>query len=266
MNFLTNIIEYKKEEVERQKADCRLNSAELEESCRKLPPVKSFISSLKNCRKQNKIALIAEVKKASPSKGLIREDFNPVNIALSYERAGAKAISVLTDEKFFQGNIQYLKDVKKAVKLPVLRKDFIIDSFQIYQTRLMGADMILLIASALGFSKLEEYYRISKKLGLEVLIEVHDKKEFNFALELGAELIGINNRNLETFEVSIRNTINLVQNRDLAGKFIISESGIKDHSDLITLKNYGVSGVLVGESLMRQENIEQAVLNLLGIF
>lgn len=261
MNFLDKIIEYKKEEVEFQKKSTDVN--ELKSLCQNKSSSISFIQKLKDAKIANKIALIAEVKKASPSKGLIRADFNPVEIAKIYQKSGAIAVSVLTDEKFFQGSIQYLKDVKKEINLPVLRKDFIIDPFQVYQTKAMGADIILLIASALTEEKLVELYKLSKELGLEVLLEVHDKEEFEFAHNMGAEIIGINNRNLETFEVSIDNTINLIKNKDISDKFIISESGISSDSDISALKNAGVSGVLIGESFMRQGNIENAVFNIM---
>lgn len=263
MNFLNRIIEYKKTEAEKQKAECNLNIDELRDLCKKLPPASSFMNVLEINAKLDKISLIAEVKKASPSKGLIRENFNHVDIAISYQNAGVAAISVLTDVYFFQGSIQYLKDIKKIVNLPVLRKDFIVDPFQIYQTRLMGADIILLIAAALEISEMKEYYELSREIGLEVLIEVHNEKELEQALELNAKIIGINNRNLETFKVSLNNTLDLVKNRSFSDKFIISESGINNHSDIITLKENGISGVLVGESLMRKKNIEKAVFNLM---
>lgn len=264
MKFLDKIIEYKETEILKQKAESGLNINKLENLCRDLTPTRSFLSILETNKKQGDLSLIAEVKKASPSKGLIREDFQPVEIALAYQNAGANAISVLTDEKFFQGSIQYLIDVKKVINLPVLRKDFIIDPYQIYQTRIIGADIILLIASVLGIEQLKDYYNLSKQLGLDVLVEVHSLKEFDMALELGAKIIGINNRNLETFEVSLNNTINLMQNRHFSDKFIISESGISNYSDTIILKNAGISGILVGESLMRQKDIETAVKNLLN--
>lgn len=263
MNLLNKIIEYKRTEIKEQKNEFNLSFSELESLCMELTPSKSLLSNLKVNSDGQKISLIAEVKKASPSKGLIRKDFKPVDIALSYQKAGASAISVLTDENFFQGSIQYLKEVKEAVNLPVLRKDFIIDPYQIYQTRLMKADIILLIASALDFSELKDYYNLSKEIGLEVLAEVHNEKELEQVLEIGAKIIGINNRNLESFDVSIDNTLNLIHNLNLPDIFIISESGIKNNSDIIALKNAGVSGVLVGESLMRQENIEEAVRNLM---
>lgn len=264
MNFLNKILDYKKLEVEEQKAESGLCTVELNELCQHLHSPISFKKALEQCRLNNKTALIAEVKKASPSKGLIREDFMPVEIAKAYEKSGATAISVLTDRQFFQGAIEYLKDVKKEVKIPVLRKDFIIDPFQIYQTRLMGADIILLIASALEFSVLKDFYQLAKELQLDVLLEVHNEEEFEQALEIDADIIGINNRNLKTFEVSLDATVNLIKNRELNNKFIISESGITKNSDIIYLKNNGVAGVLVGESLMRNENIEKAVVELLG--
>jgi len=261
MNFLNKIITYKKEEIERQKIEFNIN--ELKNICQTVQPVKSFKEKLNQASLKSKLALIAEVKKASPSKGLIRENFNPVEIALAYQKAGASAISVLTDEQFFQGSINYLKQVKKVANLPVLRKDFIIDPFQIYQTRSIGADIILLIASALTPENLKEFYNLSREIGLEVLLEVHNRSELDLALSIDAEIIGINNRNLETFEVSIKNTLDLVKNRDLSDKFIISESGIATYSDIVTLKDNNISGVLVGENFMRQENIEQAVYNLM---
>lgn len=265
MNFLDKIIEYKKTEVIEQKKHLNLNENQLETLCKDLPATKSFIKKLEKLKNTDNIALIAEIKKASPSKGLIRENFDPVSIAIAYQNAGVHAISVLTDKKFFQGSIQYLKDVRQVTDLPILRKDFIIDKFQIYQTRLMGADIILLIASALEISILKEYYNLAKSIGLEVLLEVHTEKELDLAVSLGAKLIGINNRNLETFEVSLDTTLNLICNKDLSGKFIISESGINNYSEVKLLQDNGVSGILAGESLMRQDNIEMAVKSLLNI-
>lgn len=263
MNFLTNIIEYKKKELEKQKLESRKTLDELRNICLSMDSAISFIKKIKYCAENNDIALISEVKKASPSKGLIRPDFKPVEIAVAYEQAGASAISVLTDEKFFQGSIEYLKTIKKAVSLPVLRKDFIIDPFQIYQTRLMGADMMLLIASALKFSDLKEYYNLAKEIGLEVLIEIHNKQELNDVLALDAKLIGINNRNLKTFEVDIKNTVNLIDGLNLSDRFIISESGIRSNNDIKYLKQNNVSGVLVGETLIRNPDIKKAVKELI---
>lgn len=264
MNILDEILVYKKNLVAEQKADLNMSLESLEKSCLDMPATKSFIAAIKEKQQQNKIALIAEVKKASPSKGIIREDFNPVDIALTYEENEASAISILTDEKYFKGSIEYFKAIRKAVDLPLLRKDFIVDTFQIYQSRLMGADMILLIVSALTKEQLKEYYQLAKSIGLEVLVETHDAEEFNTALELGAKLIGINNRNLKTFEVSLMNTINIIQNKQITDKYIISESGINTPDDISLLKNNNVSGVLVGESLMRQDNIGVAVQKLMS--
>ena len=261
MTILDTILKYKKTEVEKQKNLCNIN--ELINNCKKSTETKSFLDILKKNKAYHKISLIAEVKKASPSKGVIKENFNPVEIAEIYQKAGASAISVLTDEKFFQGSIKYLKDIKKIAKIPVLRKDFIIDEYQIYQTREMGADIILLIAAALEKKQLKDFYNMSKELGLDVLLEVHDKEEFDFALEINAEIIGINNRNLKTFEISLNHTVDLIKNIKLNNKYIISESGIENSENVTFLKNYGVDGILVGESLIKSNHIEKAVINLL---
>lgn len=261
MNILDTIIEYKKSEVQNNKKLCSLD--DLKQKCYSLSPPKSFLEILLNFKLKNKTALIAEVKKASPSKGIIREDFNPLEIAKIYQKTGAAAISVLTDEKFFQGSAEYLKEIKKNIDIPILRKDFIIDEYQIYETREMGADIILLIASALSKSKLKEFYSISKELGLTVLLEVHDKKEFDFALKINAEIIGINNRDLQTFEVCLDNTIELIKDKKFNNSFIISESGIHNNDDVKLLKSFGVDGILVGESLIKSSDIEKAVISLL---
>lgn len=261
MTILDTILEYKKTEVEIQKKLCSLQ--ELQSRCENLSSPENFSDTLKKFKSKNKIALIAEVKKASPSKGLIKKDFNHIQIAQIYEKSEAAAISVLTDEKFFQGNIQYLKDVKNTVNIPVLRKDFIIDEYQIYQTREMHADIILLIASALEKNQLKEYYSLSKELGLSVLLEVHDKNEFEFALEINADIIGINNRNLKTFEVSLDNTINLIKDTKLNNNYIISESGIETNSDVKLLQDNHVNGILVGESIIKKDDIEKAIIDLI---
>lgn len=261
MDILNKIIEHKKSEVENHKKICSLDK--LINLTRNLPEAKSFLNVLKDLQKADKIALIAEVKKASPSKGVLIEDFNPVEIAKIYEKSGAAAISVLTDEKFFQGSIQYLKDVKNAVNIPVLRKDFIIDEYQIYQTKEMSADIILLIAAALEKSKLNDFYSLSKELGLEVLLEVHDREELDYAVEINADIIGINNRNLKTFELSIDTTINLIKDINLNNKYIISESGIFCKEDVNALKAVGTTGILVGESIIKSSDIEKAIICLI---
>lgn len=261
MTILETILEHKKFEVENQKKLC--STEELIIKCKDVPETKSFSTILKNNKDNNIMSLIAEVKKASPSKGVIKEDFNYLEIAASYQKAGAAAISVLTDEKFFQGSIKYLKDIKKVAEIPVLRKDFIIDEYQIYQTREMGADIILLIASALEKAQLKSFYDLSKELGLDVLLEVHGKEELDFAMEINANIIGINNRNLKTFEVNLYNTINLITDTKLNNKYVISESGITTSEDVCLLKSYGVDGILVGESLIKSFDIEKSVINLL---
>lgn len=262
MNILQTIIEHKKYEVIAQKKALTFDESELKDCCLLLNETNSLIKRL-DALNDDYFALIAEVKKASPSKGIIKENFDPLDIATQYEKAGADAISVLTDEKFFMGSIENLDIVKKNINLPILRKDFIIDEFQIFQTRLINADIILLIAAALSPTQLKDYYLTAKEIGLDVLIEVHNAAEMDLALETGAKLIGINNRNLETFEVSLDTTLNLIKDIDKNERYIISESGIKDNNDIKLLKEKGVKGVLVGENLVKHDNIETAVKNLL---
>ncbi len=261
MTILDTILEYKKAEVEFYKK--QVNLEELIAKSKNIPTAKSFLEILKKNRKKNEISLIAEVKKASPSKGVLIENFNPVEIAEIYQNSGASAISVLTDGKFFQGSISYLKDIKKIAKIPVLRKDFIIDEYQIWQTKEMGADIILLIAAALDKIRLKDFYNLSKELGLDVLLEIHDKQELDCALEINADIIGINNRNLKTFDISLNHTVDLIKEIKLDNKYIISESGIKDSNDIKLLKSYKVDGILVGESLIKSLDVEKAIVNLL---
>ncbi|MFA6988886.1 MAG: indole-3-glycerol phosphate synthase TrpC [Candidatus Gastranaerophilaceae bacterium] len=262
MNILQKIIDYKKTEVEFQKKNMPVFK-DIKNQAENMPEIKSFLNILESKKNTGKISLIAEVKKASPSKGLIKADFNPVEIAQTYENAGASAISVLTDEKFFQGKIEYLQNIKKEVKIPILRKDFVIDEFQIYQTRAIGADMILLIVSALEKERFEDFFDLSKELGLDVLVEVHNEKEMESALETKAKIIGINNRNLQTFEISLETTIRLLNNYYDKNRFFISESGVFTYDDIVKLSSKNISGILVGESLIKQSNIEEAVYNLM---
>ena len=228
-------------------------------------------------------AVIAEVKKASPSKGLIRPDFDPREIARAYEAAGASAISVLTDEKFFQGSLEYLKFVKRSVSLPVLRKDFIIDEYQVFEARTAGADAVLLIVASLGKEKLAELMNRVTELGMYALVEVHDEAEMEVALDVCAPLIGINNRNLKTFEVSLETTKRLMENftsppappRNGEGSTMsksavvgrpkfVSESGIFTRDDLIMLGSVGIDAVLIGEALMREQDIAAKLRSLIG--
>lgn len=233
-----------------------LRSMALEQS----PPL-DFASAL--CGER--IRLIAEVKKASPSRGIIRHDFDPVAIAKTYADNGAAAISVLTEEKHFQGSLDYLKDIRKALgdKIPLLRKDFIHDPYQVYQSRAYGADSLLLIVAMLSRSRMEKLLGLSRELGMSCLVEVHDEAELGIALQSGARIIGINNRDLNTFEVDISVTERL-RPLVLPDRIVVSESGIKDRSDIEKMSRIGVNAVLVGESLMSTRNIAAKMKELLS--
>jgi indole-3-glycerol phosphate synthase len=211
------------------------------------------------------MGLIAEVKKASPSAGVIRPDFDPVQIAREYEAAGASCLSVLTDEKFFQGSLQNLQVIREVVKLPLLRKDFIIDERQILQAIEWGADAILLIVAILSDDQLRQFHSMAREAGLAVLVEVHDESELDRALGIGAELIGVNNRNLKTFQVDLSTTERLAGRLHSAGeKVLVSESGIQSRADVERLGRCGAKAILVGESLMRHGDISGKIRELLG--
>lgn len=261
-NILDEIIEYKHSFVEKAKVKLPLN--EIKDNLGDIKPAISFIDRLKLNVVQGRISLIAEIKKASPSKGLIRKDFNPAEIARTYKSCNATAISVLTDEKFFQGSLNYFDDVRKTVNLPLLRKDFIVDEYQIYESKLHGADIILLISNVLEKNELLEYHRIANSLGMEVLVEVHTEDDFDFYLNSKIPLIGINNRDLKSFKTDINHTIDLLQGKHTCNSFIISESGISTFEDIKKLTNSKISGILVGESFMREDNIYKAVQKLMN--
>lgn len=236
--------------------------ASLKKVCAMLPAKKRvFEASLKKARG---IAVIAEIKRRSPSKGLLRRDFSPAAIAKAYRRGGAAALSVLTDQKFFGGSADALKAVKRSVRLPVLRKDFILDEHQVYESRLMGADAVLLIASLLSRAKMRRLSELARRLGLDVLFEVHTAGEMRNVRSLKPGLIGINNRDLGTFRTDIRRTARLIKSAP-KGPLIVSESGIQTHEDLLYLRGLGARAVLVGESLMREKNIERALKRLRGV-
>ncbi|MEX1030582.1 MAG: indole-3-glycerol phosphate synthase TrpC [Paenibacillaceae bacterium] len=258
--YLDRIITTKLEEVEQLKL--RTTRQEMELMISKLPPTRGFEQALRK-PKRTTMGLIAEVKKASPSKGLIRADFNPIRIAQAYELAGADCLSVLTDEQYFQGSNDYLQQVKEAVKLPLLRKDFIIDEIQVYEARAIGADAILLIAAILTTEQMREFIRVAHELQLDVLVEVHDQLELERVLELDATLIGINNRNLQTFVTNLGTTEQLI-NRIPAGVIRVSESGITLSEEINYLSSVGADAVLVGEHFMRQPDVGVAVNQLLG--
>ena len=218
---------------------------------KKAPPVKDFKKAI---MREGKLSFIAEIKQASPSSGILRKDFNPAAIAKIFEANSVQAISVLTEEEFFLGKLNHIEEVKKAVSLPVLRKDFIIDEMQVYESRAAGADAVLLIMAILTPEKFKLLFELARKLGMRALVEVHTEKELRKALSYGAELIGINNRNLHTFEVDLKTTEKLVP--FIPSNVVkISESGINELKDILLLKGLGVDAVLVGTCLMKATDI-----------
>ncbi len=247
-------------------ADCkaRIPLATLEGLAKEATPPRGFYKKLETARKEDRFGLIAEIKKASPSKGLIRKDFNPAQLARAYEDGGASCLSVLTDMPYFQGHDDYLIAARAAGSLPVLRKDFMIDPYQVAEARAMGADCILLIMAMLDDPLAQELEQTALDHGLDVLIESHDEAEMERALKLNSPLIGINNRNLKTFEVSLDITLRLAQ---MAGpdRILVSESGIFTRDDLEMLQDRaGVSSFLIGEALMRQKDVAHATRKLIG--
>ena len=215
------------------------------------PPTRGFVDAIRRKHAAGETAVIAEVKKASPSKGLIRKDFNPAQIARSYEAGGAACLSVLTDVDFFQGSNLYLGEARAACSLPVLRKDFTIDPYQVYEARVIGADAILLIVAALEDGPMVEMANLAMELGMDVLVEVHDIDELERALQTDCELIGVNNRNLRTFEVSLDTTLEL-KNAVPRDRTLVTESGIASQADVSKMRDAGVQTFLVGESFMRE--------------
>lgn len=210
------------------------------------------------------IALIAEVKKASPSKGVIRPDFDPVELAKAYAAAGASAVSVLTDERFFMGSLEHLQAVRKAVPLPILRKEFIVDPHQLYEAKVCGADAVLLIVAALRSEELADLLQLARELGLDALVEVHTEEELETAAGAGADIVGINNRDLRTFETTLEVTARLAP-RVPKGATLVSESGIYRREDLAFLSEHGVDAVLVGEALARERDVQAKVRELIGV-
>jgi indole-3-glycerol phosphate synthase len=266
-HILEEIVWHKEKEVERLRD--RLSLLELRKQVQDMPPPRNFLAALKQGKTQP--ALIAEVKKASPSKGIIREDFDPVAIALSYQQGGASCISVLTDEKFFQGSYENLFKVRQAVDLPLLCKEFIIYPYQIYLARTKGADAVLLIAAILNDKDLQYFVKIINALGMTALIEVHTLTELDRVLAIeGISLIGINNRNLENFSVNLQTTARLIEERREKLQeqeiLLVSESGIHTQADIQQVKEAGANAVLIGESLVKQTKPEQAIAALFPSF
>jgi len=247
--ILSRIIEEKKKYLEEAKK--RVSFQKIEADARLVCLRSSF---KKNISRPHHVNLIAELKKASPIKGILRGDFNPVKIAFTYQANGASAISVLTDERFFEGKLEYIRTVKEHVTIPVLRKDFIIDEYQIYESVLAGADAILLIAGILSADELSRYYRLATGLGLDAMIEVHNEEHVEKALAVGAEIIGINNRDLSTFKVDLSTTQKLMRLIP-EHTIVVSESGIRTYEDVMFMKSLGIRAVLIGEAFMESDDI-----------
>ena len=251
-NILQEIVKYKKVEIEESKK--LISKESLEKKIKSAPHSKSFLGELVKKNEEGKAGIIAEVKKASPSKGVIRENFNHLQIARDYEKGGAACLSILTDNPSFQGSSQYLKDIRGITNLPILRKDFMIDVYQVYESRSWGADCILMIMKILDNKDLSKLVSVSKDLGMDILFEINSQEELERLLPFNPKMIGINNRNLENFETDIKNSIKIKKNipDDI---LVISESGINNAEDIIHLGDHNINNFLIGESLMRSDNI-----------
>lgn len=250
--ILKKIVERKYEEIAERKSHTPLDKLKVAvAAANSHNRVRGFAAALKAKVAQGESAVIAEIKKASPSKGVLREHFVPAEIAKSYEKGGAACLSVLTDRDFFQGNESFLEDARNACSLPVIRKDFIVDAYQVYEARAIGADCILLIAACLSGEKLRELDQLARDLEMDVLVEVHNKAELDLALEYTeTELLGVNNRNLHTFELSLENTFDLLADIP-ADRFIVTESGIHTSVDVAAMRDKNIHAFLVGEAFMK---------------
>ena len=250
-DILQKICAVKEQEVAAARA--ALSQPDLRAQAEAQPPARDFVGAIRAKHAAGRAAVIAEVKRASPSKGVIRADFHPADIAASYERAGAACLSVLTDRQFFQGAPEYLQAARAACHLPVLRKDFLIDAYQVFEARAMGADAILLIAACLDLAQMRDMEQLAIALGMAVLVEVHDGAELEQALQLQTPLIGINNRNLRTFEVSLQTTLDLLPRiiSGQGGRIVVTESGILQPQDVSLMRSHEVHTFLVGEAFMR---------------
>ncbi len=258
-DILRTIIDHKRTEVAAARQHTPIDL--LRRQAETAAPPKAFVTALASAAAAKKPGVIAEVKKASPSKGVIRENFDPVAIAASYSAHGATCLSVLTDQKFFQGHDDYLRAVREAVDLPIIRKDFIVDEYQLYEARAMGADCVLLIVAALDIMQLTNLNQAARGLGLDVLIEVHNTEELKAALSLKPRLIGINNRNLKTFHTSLNTTLDMLE--AIPGDVtVVTESGISSKQDVATMLEHEVYCFLVGEAFMREDDPGVALENL----
>ena len=259
-NILDKILVTKKEEIATSKLAKSIH--DLENDIRNNNDKRPFIKAIEEKFIGKDIAVIAEIKKASPSKGIIRANFNPDQIAKSYENGGATCLSVLTDKDYFQGNPSYIQLVKNHCKLPVLRKDFMIDHYQIFESKALGADCILLIVAALELNQMKELESLATELDMDVLVESHNEHELEKALQLNTKLIGINNRNLKTFDVSLQTTLNLLKEIP-NGKITVTESGIFTSKDINLMKQHGIYSFLVGEAFMRDDDPGKSLKQLL---
>ncbi|PHV09835.1 indole-3-glycerol phosphate synthase TrpC [Chitinimonas sp. BJB300] len=260
-DILNKILATKAEEVAAARKQKPLEAIRAEAEANR--DLRDFVAALRNKYADNQAAVIAEIKKASPSKGVIRADFQPAAIAADYAAHGAACLSVLTDEQYFQGHVDFLKAARAACSLPVLRKDFIVDAYQVDEARAMGADCILLIVSALATSHMQELEAQALELGMAVLVESHDGRELNEALKLKTPLIGINNRNLRTFEVSLQTTLTLLEEIP-SDRIVITESGILKPADVALMLEHEVYAFLVGEAFMRQPSPGEELAKLFG--
>ena len=259
-NILEEIYQYKLVEVRNRKKE--LSVQEICEKTKCLEKPKDFFSALKTKSERSEVGLICEIKKASPSHGIIREDFNHIEIAKSYAEGGATCLSILTDEKYFMGKNQYLQEVRAISNLPILRKDFMVDTYQIYEAKMLGADCILLIVAMLDDAKLQELEQCAFDAGLSVLVEVHNEAELQRASKLKSKLLGINNRDLKTLKVDLQTSLFLCE--QVTNDYVlVSESGIKDALDVDLLQQAGINCFLIGEHFMRQKNIVKAVKDIL---
>jgi len=258
-DILNQIVAVKHQEVAAAKQRMSFEAMRADAESRVL--TRDFVGALKAKIAAGKPAVVAEIKKASPSKGVIREDFIPADIAQSYAEGGAACLSVLTDKQFFQGQVDYLKQARASCQLPVLRKDFMVDAYQIYESRAMGADCILLIAACLDDAQMKTFEAIARSLDMAVLVEVHDEAELERALKLKTPLIGINNRNLKTFEVSLETTLTL-KAQIPADRVLVTESGISTRDDVLRMGAAGVNAFLVGEAFMRAKEPGKALADL----